>query len=189
MQFLILILGSISLILTLFSQVATADWLEKSTELLEQVPQILQEVQGHQNKTGSTANSLFSNQELEKAFREALSISANKVVGQLSLTDGFNADPNIHIPLPKSLTKVESVLKRVGLENYTQELEVRLNRAAEAAMPEAKVIFLDAIKSMTFKDVQQIYQGDNKAATQYLQKTTSPALKAKLLPHIEQSLS
>ena len=79
---------------------------------------------------------------LPQALKKALRVGSDLVVNQLGTTDGFNADPNIHIPLPNSLKKVQSTLDKVGMSSMLDDLETRLNRAAEIATPKAKELFL-----------------------------------------------
>ena len=69
------------------------------------------------------------------------------------------------------------------------DVETKLNRAAEAATPQAKALFLDAIKDMSFEDIKKIYEGSEDSATQYLQAKTSPGIKEKMAPIVENSLN
>jgi len=69
------------------------------------------------------------------------------------------------------------------------ELEIKLNRAAEAAAPQAQRLFVDAIRQMTFTDVMAIYQGPQDAATQYFQRTTQQRLLTQMRPIIDRNLS
>ena len=105
--------------------------------------------------------------EIAQGLREALKVGTERVVGQVGAVDGFNADPDIHIPLPGSLKNVQSLLAPIGLSRLTDDLETRLNRGAEAAAPEAKAVLWEAISEMTLDDVQRIYDGPDDAATQY----------------------
>jgi hypothetical protein len=111
------------------------------------------------------------------------------VVKQLGTTDGFNQDSHIHIPLPASLDKVKSVLSKVGKASLLEDLELKLNRAAEAATPRAKQLFKDAITSMTLEDVNGIYNGPDDAATQYFKGKMSPGLAEEMKPVVENSLA
>lgn len=115
---------------------------------------------------------------IQKAFKEVLTKGSETVVNKLSVKDGFNADPKIHIPLPSSLKTVQSTLNQFGMGKYMDDVETKLNRAAEAATPQAKALFLDAIKDMSFDDVKKIYEGPKDSATQYLKSKTSPGIKA-----------
>jgi len=135
-----------------------------------------------------TSSSLPSG-EIASGLKEALEVGTERVVSQLGRTDGFNADPAVHIPLPGSLQTVRSMLQKVGMDGMLSELELRLNRAAEAATPKAKDLFLKAIGEMTLEDVQGIYNGPDDAATRYFQQKMSPDLAAEMRPVVEQRLS
>ena len=139
-------------------------------------------------KNTKTTNEL-STVDIGAAFKQALSIGAKNVVSQLGESDGFNADENIRIPLPKNLKKVHKILKKIGLSHLVDDLEVKLNRAAESAVPVAKDLFIQSIKDMTFDDVKKIYKGSNDSATQYFKEKMSQTLSAKMQPIVEQSLA
>ncbi len=127
-------------------------------------------------------------EDISSAFKEALTKGSSNVVSQLGKADGFNADEAIHIPLPKSLKKVRKVLKKVGMSDMVNDLETKLNRAAEAATPIAKDLFIQSIKDMTFEDVKKIYSGANDSATQYFKQKMSGSLSEKMNPIVEKSL-
>jgi len=122
-------------------------------------------------------------------LREALRIGTERVVGTIGRPDGFNASPDIHIPLPDSLTRVQSALKRVGMGSFGDELELKLNRAAEAATPKAKKIFWQAISSMSVQDARKILDGPSDAATRYFKGRMSSPLKDEMRPVIKTTLS
>jgi len=176
---------STAAILTLNSPLAASSWWDKGAELLKEVqakaPDVL--------PSSSSNVSSLSTDDLQKAFKEALTQGSEAVVSKLSLEDGFNGDKAIHIPLPKSLQKAQSVLDKVGMGSLMDDLELKLNRAAEAATPEAKALFVNAVKEMSFKDVQKIYNGSQDSATQYLRSKTGTDLEAKMRPIIENSLN
>jgi hypothetical protein len=92
----------------------------------------------------------LSLEDMSKGFKQALTIGSEKVVARLGQVDGFNADPSAHISLPKNLEKVRKALSKVGLSSYVDDLELKLNRAAEAATPVAKQLFIDSISTMSF---------------------------------------
>lgn len=138
-----------------------------------------------QNQGGSGS---LTDAEIRGGLREALTVGTERVIGQVGAEDGFNLDPSIHIPLPKSLQRVDSALSTLGLNSLTDELETRLNRAAEAAAPEAKALFIDTISNMTLADAQGILTGPDDAATQYFRTQTSERLTELMRPVIESSL-
>jgi hypothetical protein len=127
--------------------------------------------------------------EIAAGLREALKVGTGRVVEQVGAVDGFNGDRDIHIPLPGALKNVQSALQRVGLSEMADDLELKLNRGAEAAAPAAKELFLQAIGEMTLDDVQEIYEGPDDAATQYFKGKMSPALAERMTPVVDDSLA
>ncbi len=134
-------------------------------------------------------NSELSTIDIGSAFKEALTIGAENVVAQLGKVDGFNNDEAIHIPLPKNLKKAKKILKKIGLSDIVDDLELKLNRAAESAVPVAKDLFIQSIKDMTFDDVKTIYKGSDDSATRYFQEKMSTSLTEKMAPIVENSLA
>ena len=135
------------------------------------------------------SSSGLTNQEIGDGLVEALRIGTERVVDQVSLADGYNLDPDIHIPLPGALKDVQKVLQTVGMSHLADDLELRLNRAAEVAAPEAKELFFQAISEMSFEDVQKIYSGPEDAATRYFQERMTPALAERMQPIVDRSLA
>ncbi len=111
------------------------------------------------SETSGSSTSQLSVGDLSSGLREALKVGTERVAGRLGTTDGFNADPDVHIPLPDTLKKVQSALRAVGMSDLADDLELRLNRAAEAATPEAKEVFWNAISEMSIDDAKRIYDG------------------------------
>ncbi len=138
---------------------------------------------------GSTTVATLSNSDITAGLKDALRVGSERVVKQLSKADGFNADPKIHIPLPNSLKEVDSLMNGIGMGYLMDDLELKLNRAAEMAAPKAKKLFGDAIRKMTIKDVQGIYKGPDDAATQYFKGKMSHPLSDEMHPIIEKALS
>ncbi len=138
---------------------------------------------------GAPGVGALTTEEIGAGLREALRVGTETVVGQLGRLDGFNADPAIHIPLPDNLHTVKTALSRVGMSGMLDDLELRLNRAAEVATPKAKEIFWQAITNMTWSDVQNIYDGPDDAATQYFKRTTSQPIADAMRPVVDQSLA
>lgn len=138
---------------------------------------------------GNNAAGALSNDEIGKGIKEALRVGTERLVGQLGSVNGFSGDPQVRIPLPDTLKRVQSALSRFGMSGMADDLELRLNRAAEAATPKAKKLFGDAITAMTLEDVRKILNGPENSATQFFQgKMTSP-LKAEFKPIVNASLA
>lgn len=138
---------------------------------------------------GSGSTSSLTNTEIGNGLKEALRVGTDRLVGQLGSANGFNNDPAVHIPLPDSLKKVQSALKRFGMSGMADDLELRLNRAAEAATPKAKKLFFDSITSMTLDDVQKIYKGPKDSATQFFRGKMTAPLKGEFRPIVNSSLA
>jgi len=137
----------------------------------------------------NTAAKSVSAIDLNAAFKEALQIGSENVVSQLGASDGFNGDSAIHIALPEQLKTVKKVLASAGMGSLVDDLELKLNRAAEAATPQAKALFLESIQAMTFDDINAIYNGPEDSATQYFKSKMSQPLSEKMRPIVQQSLS
>jgi len=141
------------------------------------------------SSSDSGGGGVLSNADIGAGLRQALEFASEHVVAQLGAVDGFNLDSLIHIPLPKSLNRVRDALEMVRMAGLLDDLELRLNRAAELATPRAKALFLGAIEDMTLDDVRGILSGPDDAATQYFQRTTSAGLSDAMRPIVESALN
>jgi hypothetical protein len=129
----------------------------------------------------------FTEAQLASALRGGGLDGAFAQGAALGQPDGFLKNPKVRIPLPPALKRMEGVLKTFGMEKELKALEVAMNRAAEAAVPEAKVVVIDAIKGMSLKDAKAILTGPDDAATQYFMRSTTAPLTAKLRPLVEKA--
>jgi len=150
---------------------------------------VLKEIEGIAGQVLADSGGGLSTGDIAAGLRQALSVGSQNVVGQLGRADGFNADPVAHIPLPNGLVKVRNVMRKVGLSGQLDNLETRLNRAAEQATPKAKALFLSAISRMTIDDAVGILRGPDDAATQFFRGTMGAELASAMRPIIDDSLS
>ncbi|WP_269685245.1 DUF4197 domain-containing protein [Flavobacterium lacustre] len=120
-------------------------------------------------------------------LKEALNNGISKQVTKLTATDGFYKNEAVKILLPDELKKVDSGLRKIGLSSLADEGLKVLNRAAEDAVKEATPIFVNAVVNMSFSDATTILMGNESAATQYLENSTSTALYGKFNPVIQNS--
>jgi len=127
--------------------------------------------------------------EIISGLKQALEIGTGNAVTTVSQLNGYSENPKIRIPLPENVQKVEKILRATGFGNKLDEFELSMNRAAERAAPEAKTIFGDAIKQMSFTDARQILDGPDDAATQYFQDKTSDQLQVIFKPITHQAMS
>lgn len=130
----------------------------------------------------------LSTAEVAEGLKEALIKGISTGSDLASSVDGYFKNPEIKIPFPPEVQKVEDKLRQVGLGSQVDKFVMTLNRGAEDAAKEAKPIFIEAIKQMTIQDAWGILKGNNDAATQYLKRTTSGLLKQKFQPVINSSL-
>lgn len=150
---------------------------------------------GSSSQNGAIAESLLQTPtgltqgEIGDGLREALRVGTEQVVAQLGQRGGFNDDSRIHIPLPGSLAQVDRVLGRFGMSGLTDDLEMRLNHAAEVATPKAKKLFINAISEMSIEDAHGILTGPNDAATSYLRSKMGPELEKEMQPIVRRALN
>ena len=152
-------------------------------DLLEAAVKVAQQTSGY-SSTGTLGIG-----EISAGLKEALRVGSANVVSKLGVTNGFNADPAIHIPLPNSLEKVRKIAARVGLQSSFDDLETKLNRAAEAATPKAKALFWNAISQMSLDDARGILKGPDDSATRYFQRKMSAPLASEMRPIVDQAMS
>lgn len=130
----------------------------------------------------------LSDGKVVSGLKEALKISAENAVGITGREHGYFANEAIKILMPGKLRSAEKGLRMVGMGDKIDEFVLSMNRAAERAAPFAKSIFWDAIKEMTFSDARQILSGDDTAATQYFQRTTSERLTEAFQPIVSETM-
>jgi hypothetical protein len=138
---------------------------------------------GSSSSSGSMTNELAAN-----GLKQALSVGTDLAANNLGQIDGFLANAAVKILFPPEARKIESTLRSLGMGSVCDQVITSVNRAAEAAVVEAKPIFVEAIKQMTITDAINILTGDKDAATQYLQRTSGQVLITKFEPIIQSNL-
>ena len=114
--------------------------------------------------------------------RAALERGALAAVQLLGRSDGFLGNPQVRIPLPEHLERVAKLLKATGQGQRVDELVTAMNRAAEAAVPEARTLFVSTVKQMSVEDALQLVRGSPTAVTEYFAAKTRTPLGEKFLP-------
>ncbi len=135
----------------------------------------------------TTGVSSLTNAETSDGLKTALDQGVSKAVASLGATDGFFGNSAVKIPLPNSLKKIQKGMKLIGMGKQSDDLVLKMNRAAEAAVPEAKTLLVDSIKKMSLADAKAILTGPQDAATQYFKKTTSAQMAEKFLPIVQKA--
>lgn len=115
-------------------------------------------------------------------IRAALQRGAESAVGLLGKADGFAGNPLVRIPLPGFLNEVAKVAKYTGQQAKVDELVTAMNRAAEAAVPEAKALLVNAVKNMSVSDAKRVLTGGEGSVTAFFAEKTRAALSTKFLP-------
>lgn len=136
-------------------------------------------------RTTSRTTSI-SNSDISLGLKEALRIGVKNAVLDLGQENGYLDNPQVKIPLPKSLQKIEKTLRFAGQGRKVDEFVEAMNHAAEKAVPVAVDIFVDSITQMTFNDARQIlFSGQDDAATQFFRRTSSDTLRREFRPIVE----
>ena len=129
----------------------------------------------------------ISNKDAVSGLKAALEKGSHAAVAALGRTDGFFGNEKVRIPLPESVQSIESLMRTFGMGQYADDLVLTLNRAAEAAVPEAKALFVDAVKNMSVDDAKAILTGGETSGTEYFKRATSEPLRAKFLPIVKKA--
>jgi len=140
-------------------------------------------------KAVSSAPVKLPDSRIAEGLKEALAVGVNKAVELTGKKDGYLANPAIKIPLPAKIQKIEPMLRKVGLGPKLDEWTLSMNRAAEAAAPQAKTLFLNALKQMTVEDARKIYSGGETAATEFFKAKTSAQLGETYKPLVKEAMT
>lgn len=127
----------------------------------------------------------LSPNEINAGLKEALTRGADAAVAQLAQKDGFFGNDRLRIPLPPSLKKADKAMRLMGMGKQADELVLSMNRAAEAAVPEAKALLIDAVKTMTLEDAKGILTGGPTSATEFFRRKTEAQLTERFLPTVK----
>lgn len=129
----------------------------------------------------------LSQSDASGGLKDALSQGAKVAVQQLGKPGGFSNNPDVRIELPSNLGKAAKTMKMMGMGAQVDQFEASMNKAAEAAVPQAQALLLDSVKKMTVQDAKSILSGPQDSATQYLNKTSREQIRAKFLPIVKQA--
>jgi len=131
----------------------------------------------------------ISTQDAVAGLKEALTRGSRAAVARLGVENGFFGNNSVKIALPPSLRRVEAVMRSIGMDRQADDLVLRMNRAAEAAVPQARGLLVDAAKNMSVQDAKGILTGGEDAATQYFKRTTSEPLAKRFLPIVKRAMA
>lgn len=145
------------------------DWIKKAEELVTD------------KETQSVVSSL-SDGDVVAGLKEALMVGAKRAISDLGEPGGFLEDAQVRIPLPSHLETIATTLRTFKQDALADQFEQSMNKAAEAAVPQATTIFADTIANMTLDDARALLNGPEDAATQFLRKNAGTKLTQALQP-------
>ena len=117
-----------------------------------------------------------------KGLKEALDRGAGAAATKLGAPDGFLGNPKVRIPLPGYLEDVSKIARTLGMGRQLDELVVSMNRAAEAAVPQARAMLVDAVRHMSVTDARNILTGGENSVTDFFRSKTRAGLHEQFLP-------
>jgi hypothetical protein len=131
----------------------------------------------------------LSEDKIVRGLKEALEVGVKNAVSRVSQTDGYLGNPDIRIPLPETLGKVEGIVRGAGYGARVDAFHESMNRAAERAAPQAQSIFWEAVRGMSIEDARGILEGPDDAATSYLREKTSSRLEDLFRPEVHGAMA
>jgi len=149
----------------------------------------LQKIGDQLTGSSETGGLSLSQKDIRAGLKEALAVGLNQTVAQTSKENGYWKNKAIQIPLPRKLQHAKQALDKIGLGSMGQDLQMRMNRAAETAAPLAKPIFLKALKAMTIDDVNRLWKGPDDAVTRYFSDKTMTDLSSEFRPIVSQEMN
>ena len=130
----------------------------------------------------------ISNRDAINGLKEALTRGSQAAVTRLGVEDGFLRNDSVRIGLPPALRSVEAVIRSIGMGTQADDLVLRMNRAAEAAVPGARTLLTNAVTKMSVQDAKGVLTGGDDAATQYFKRTTSEPLAKQFQPIVKKAM-
>ena len=127
----------------------------------------------------------LTNQDANAGLKAALEKGSSAAVTKLGVENGFLYNEKVKIKLPEKFDKARELLRMTGQSKKLDDLEIAMNRAAEQAIPFAKPLLVDAIKSMTVKDAKNILSGGETSVTDFFRQKTSSSLAVRFLPLVK----
>ena len=127
----------------------------------------------------------LTNQEASSGIRGALTQGASSAISKLGVPGGFSNNPKVRIELPHALEELASGMRMIGRGKDADELVASMNQAAEQAVPQAKPLLIQAVKSMSLADAKSILTGGDNSVTNFFREKTSAPLAVQFLPIVK----
>ena len=129
----------------------------------------------------------LTNQDAARGIKGALTEGAASAISKLGVPGGFLNNPKVKIPLPPALDELAKGMRMIGRGKDADELVATMNQAAEQAVPQAKELMVNAVKTMSVEDGKKILTGGEDSVTQFFRVKTAAPLTVKFLPIVKQS--
>jgi hypothetical protein len=129
----------------------------------------------------------LTNQDAARGIKGALTEGAASAIAKLGVPGGFLNNPKVKIPLPPALDELAKGMRMMGRGKDADELVATMNQAAEQAVPEAKALMLNAVKTMSVEDAKKILTGGDDSVTQFFRAKTAAPLAVKFLPIVKRA--
>jgi hypothetical protein len=127
----------------------------------------------------------LTNQDASRGIKGALTQGAASAIGKLGVPGGFANNPKVRIELPHGLDELAQGMRMIGRGKDADDLVASMNQAAEQAVPEAKPLMINAVKSMSFEDAKKVLTGGDNSVTQFFREKTAAPLGVKFLPIVK----
>lgn len=127
----------------------------------------------------------LTNQEAASGIKGALTQGATSAISKLGVPGGFANNPKVRIELPHALEELAKGMRMIGRGKDADDLVASMNQAAEQAVPEAKPLLINAVKSMSVADAKNILTGGDNSVTNFFREKTSAPLGIKFLPIVK----
>lgn len=129
----------------------------------------------------------LTNQDASRGIKGALTEGVGSAIAKLGVPGGFLNNPKVRIPLPPALDRIAKAMRMMGRGKDADELVAAMNRAAEQAVPQARALMLNAVKTMSVQDAKGILTGGGDSVTQFFKSKTAAPLAVKFLPIVKRA--
>jgi len=129
----------------------------------------------------------LTNQEAARGIKGALTEGASTAIAKLGVPGGFLNNPKVRIPLPPALDELAKGMRLIGRGKDADQLIATMNQAAEQAVPEAKSLMLNAVKTMSIEDAKKILTGGDDSVTQFFRAKTAAPLALRFRPIVKKA--
>lgn len=122
--------------------------------------------------------------EVLESWRSRLARSAQAAIARLGRLNGYFADAQHKIGLPKNFTKAERFLRLFGKGQQVDDLVLAMNRTAEAAVAQLGEVVSEAVRTLRVANADVLLSVSDDAAITWFREQTQAWLGEKMAPII-----